>query len=161
MKEPQSRNWLSGRSLRRRDRRGTATVEFALAAPFLFALLLGMIDVGQLANVGQAVSGASSLGARQAAKPTIKTAADVETCMGGYLADRFPGLSDTALASAFEVSVLDSAGNALPEEGLSLVQPGSAVTVQVVFQFDSVRWLSGVGIGQGKTLNTTTVVRRE
>jgi len=141
-------------------RRGAATVEFAVAAPFLFALLLGMIDMGQMANVGQAVSGASARGAREAAKPTTDVAEAVEAHVVGYLAERFPNTAETTLSSALQVTVLDAAGNVLTGDALGAVQPGSAVTVQVVFQFDSVRWLSGIGFGQGGTLRTSTVVRR-
>jgi Flp pilus assembly protein TadG len=156
-----SRNATSRCRARRHMRRGAATVEFAMTAPFLFALLLGMVDVGQLANVGQAVSGASALGAREAAKPTTETADAVKSRVTGFLATRFPNLSDTTLASTVEVNVLDSAGSPLSAASLEAVESGSPVTVQVAFQFDSVRWLNGIGAGQGKTLYTTTVVRRE
>lgn len=160
MNVPHSQRQLSPRREAGQFRRGAATVEFAITAPLLISLLMGMIDVGQIANVGQSVSGASALGAREAAKPTTDTVDAVQACVAGYLADRFPSASDEELASALEVTVLDSAGNVLSDTALGAVQPGSSVTVQVVFQFDSVRWLSGVGVGQGRTLHTSTVVRR-
>jgi Flp pilus assembly protein TadG len=147
--------------VRRQARRGAATVEFAFAAPFLVVVLLGMVDVGQMANVGQAVSGASALGAREVAKTTTKTAAAVESRVTEYLADRFPGVSDSDLASALDVSVLDDSGNVLSDSLLDQIAPGDPVSVHVSFQFDTVRWLGGVGFAQGKVLQTTTFIRRE
>lgn len=132
-----------------------------MTAPFLMILLLGMVDVGQLANVGQAVSGASSFAAREASKPTTDSVATVEGRVTEYLADRFPNLSSDALVAATDITLLDADGNALSDGALATMAPGSSITLQVAFQFDSVRWLGGVGVGQGKTLQTTTVVRRE
>ncbi|MHB8901264.1 MAG: TadE/TadG family type IV pilus assembly protein [Thermoguttaceae bacterium] len=143
------------------DRRGAATVEFAVTAPLLVALLLGMIDVGQLANVGQAVSGASAYAAREAARPSTDSVAAVQSRVVTYLSDRFPNLTSAQLASALSVRVLDSAGATLTDASLSAIPVRSRVTVDVVFQFDAVRWLDGVGVGQGRTLHTSTAVRRE
>lgn len=123
--------------------------------------MLGMIDAGQMANVGQVVSCASAFGAREAAKATTDTVGAVEATVAGYLANRFPDLSDEALAGALEVNLLDSAGTPLVDGDLGAVVPGSSVTVEIVFQFDAVRWLNGVRVAQGKTLETVTVVRRE
>ncbi len=136
-------------------------MEFAVTAPLLVAMFLGMVDVGQFANVGQAVSGASACAAREAAKPTIVDVEAVKASVSTYLADRFPNLSETQLASTLEVNVLDSAGNNLSGANLAAVPTGSPVVLQVAFQFDAVRWLDGVGVGRGRTLETSTVVRRE
>ena len=153
---------LSTRRIRQRcQRRGAATVEFAMTAPFLMALLLGMVDVGQFANVGQAVSGASSFAAREAAKPTTDSVATVQGRVTAYLADRFPNLSSDTLGAATDITLLDGDGNVLSDGALGTMASGSPITLQVVFQFDSVRWLDGVGVGRGRTLQTTTVVRRE
>lgn len=161
MNGPQKRNRLSGRRLPGHARRGAATVEFAFTAPLLMGLLLGMVDVGQMANVGQAVSGASACAAREAAKPTSDDAEAIKAQVTSYLADRFPNLSDTELASTLRVDLLDSAGNSLSGASLGGVPVGSPVVLQVAFQFDAVRWLGGVGFGQGRILETSTVVRRE
>lgn len=161
MMRAESRNRPSLRRGAGQARRGAATVEFAVVAPFLFALLLGMVDIGQLANVGQAVSGASALGGRLAAKADTDTVDDVKSRVAGYLADRFPALSEEALASALEVTVADSAGTVLSGAALDGLDPGSPVSIRVAFRFDAVRWLGGIGAGQGRVLQTTTVVRRE
>ncbi len=158
---PSETRFSTCRVRQRRQRRGAATVEFAMTAPFLMILLLGMVDVGQLANVGQAVSGASSFAAREASKPTTDSVATVQGRVTEYLADRFPNLSSDTLGAATDIALLDGNGNVLSDSALSAMDPGSPITLQVVFQFDSVRWLGGIGVGQGKILQTTTVVRRE
>jgi Flp pilus assembly protein TadG len=152
----QRRRW--GR-VRRRDRRGAATVEFAVAAPILLTLVLGTIDVGQLANVGQRVGGASAAASREAAKASVDTLAEVEACAKGFLAERYPQLSDSELDSAMAVAVYDSNGTEVSD--LSTIDMGDPMSIAVTFSFDSVRWLTGVGLGQNRTLEETTVVRRE
>ena len=41
------------RGLRRRDRRGSSVVEFALVAPVFFLLMIGIIEVGRALMVQQ------------------------------------------------------------------------------------------------------------
>ena len=151
-----SRRYAKGQS-----RQGAATVEFAVVAPLLLIIVLGMVDAGQMANVGQVVSCATALGAREAAKATTDTTASVETAIIGYIADRFPNLSSEALAAALTINVLDSTGTPLLSDQLGLVPMGSSITVGVVFQYDAVRWLDGSKVAQGKTLEATAMVRRE
>lgn len=50
----------------RRDERGTALVEFALIAPFLFLLLFGIIDFGRALNYYNQVTQLAGQGARAA-----------------------------------------------------------------------------------------------
>jgi len=151
----------SRQTANRRARRGAATVEFAVTAPFLFALLLGLIDVAQLANAGQSVTHASNLGARQAAKSSTDSVSDVQSCIASFFADRFPQLSDSDLDAALDVSVNDSSGNPIVGDELGATPTGAMLSVDVELDFDAVRWLDGVSLGEGQTLNTTTVVRRE
>jgi Flp pilus assembly protein TadG len=51
----------------RRDERGTALVEFALIAPFLFLILFGIIDFGRALNYYNQVTQLAGQGARAAA----------------------------------------------------------------------------------------------
>ena len=161
MNRPRTRRRLTRRSVKGQMRQGAATVEFAVVAPLLLIIMLGMIDAGQMANVGQVVSCATGFGASEAAKATTDTTGAVETAIVGYLADRFPSLSSEALAAALTIDVLDATGTPLLDGDLGSVQMGSSVTVNVVFQYDAVRWLDGSRVAQGKTLEATTVVRRE
>lgn len=72
-------------------RRGAATVEFALAAPVLVLLLLGLLETGRLINANQAVLNASREGARRGAVAGVTTA-QVNTLVRDCLtASGYPG----------------------------------------------------------------------
>ena len=146
---------------RRRGRRGTATVELAVLAPILIFLLLGAIDVGLFVNAGQVISNASREGARLAARNATLNVSEVESSVLGYLANSFPGVPPAALDAAVQVNVADAAGGAVAGGDLTTISSGSPVSVEVVVQFDSVRWLSAIGVLDNKTLGMTTVMRRE
>ena len=140
----------------RRHRRGTACVEFAVLSPILLILILGIIDVGQFVNVGQSVSNASREGARVAARQTTTNVSQVENAVKDYLTDMHPNLP----SSAVQVTVA-SAGNPLAGADLAAVATGTSISVQVVVQFDPVRWMGGFAFLDGRTLTKTTVSRRE
>src|SRR6059058_4755881 len=65
-------------------RRGTAAVEFAFLSPILLALLLGVWEVGRLAQVQQILTNAAREGARQAAGGK-QTTAQVQQTVLNYL----------------------------------------------------------------------------
>ena len=138
-------------------RRGAAAVEFAVAAPLLLLFVLGIIDVGQFINVGQTVSNASRKGARLAARSTTLNASQVDASVASYMTDIYPYIP----ASAVKVTVLDGSGAAVPAGDLTKTATGSPISVQVVLQYDPVRWLSGLIQLNSRTIATTTVTRRE
>ena len=144
-----------------RDRRGAAIVEFTVVAPLLILLILGTIDVGQFVNAGQTVSNASRQGARLAARNTTLNVSEVESVVSSYLADSFPNIPAATLDAAVQVDVSDASGDAIPGGDLTTINTGSPVSVAVVLQFDSVRWLKGASLVNNRTLGTTTVMRRE
>lgn len=152
---------ITARWQRSRSRNGAAAVECAILAPLLALLVLGGIDVGQYANVYQKVSDASREGARVAARYDTSTTADVEAAVMGYLEEASPGVSSTILADASDVTVTDSAGNAIPEGNLTSIPTGSQVSVQVTLTFEPVRWLHGFKGLDGKQASATTMMRRE
>ena len=59
---------------RRRDQRGAAVVEFALASTVLLVLLFGIITYGYVLSFKQALTQAAAEGARKAAVSTAATA---------------------------------------------------------------------------------------
>ncbi len=140
----------------RRHRRGAACVEFAVLSPILLILILGIIDVGQFVNVGQSVSNASREGARVAARQTTTNVSQVQNAVANYLTDMHPNLP----SSAVQVTVA-GAGNPVTGAGLAAVATGTPISVQVVVQFDPVRWMNGFTFLNGRTLTKTTVSRRE
>lgn len=142
-----------------RDRRGVATVEFAIVAPLMIILLLGTIDVGQYVSVGQAVSSASREGTRLAARDTTATAAEVTTAVLEYFTGCYPETPETSVDAALDVTVRNEAGMTITD--LTTVGTGSALSVEVQFDFSSVRWLDGASPVSDETLISTTTMRRE
>ena len=57
----------------RRDRRGSALVEFAITIPILLAILLGIFEFARAWNIKQVITNAAREGARAAVVPTATT----------------------------------------------------------------------------------------
>ena len=69
--------WQRARAVLRQcraDRRGVTIVEFAMAAPVLIILLLGIFDLAQMAYVSAALHGAVQRAARDSAIESADTA---------------------------------------------------------------------------------------
>ncbi|GAB4139753.1 MAG: hypothetical protein Tsb009_08850 [Planctomycetaceae bacterium] len=140
-----------------RKRLGAVAVECALVVPLLVLAVMGMIDVGQFVNVGQVVNNASREGARHAARLDVTTVSEVQDAVESYLEIAFPDANPTSAT----VTVKDGSGNTIPGGDLTTLASGSQVSVTVSFPYDSVRWANGFPTLSGKTLKTTTVMRRE
>jgi Flp pilus assembly protein TadG len=137
-------------------RRGVACVEFAVVCPILLLLFLGIVEVGQFANIGHAVSNASREGARIAARQSTTNVSKVQTAVINYLTDTYPNLP----TSAVQVSV-SSTGNPVTGGGITAVPTGAPISVQVVVQYDPARWLNALPLLDGRALTRSTVTRRE
>ena len=107
-----------------RDRTGTAIVEFALVAPFLILLTLGIIDFGRMMWASTTVEHISREAARYASLhgAGAKTEA-TETTTETYAEDRATGLDSSDLNVA--VTFLGGSNAS-----------GSSVTVGVTYDFD-------------------------
>jgi Flp pilus assembly protein TadG len=71
---------LGGRLSRRRGQQGTAVLEFALVAPLILYLVLGLITYGWILAFRQTMSQATAEGARAAAvSPAGNTATQLQT----------------------------------------------------------------------------------
>ena len=145
---------------RRYQRKGTAAVEFAVIAPMLILMVMGAIDVGQSVNVAQVVNDASREGARQASRIDSMQAQEVEWAVQDYMADAFPSIPTTVLNAALTVNVVN-AGSGIPGGDMATIDSGSPVTVQVILQYDAVRWMVGIPVFNGVSIETSTVMRRE
>jgi Flp pilus assembly protein TadG len=141
--------------------RGAAAVELAFVAPVIFALIMGIVDVGQFVNVSQTVSNASREAARLAARYRSESVSDVENAVSGYLGECFPSIAPETLDTAVQVNVRDGLGNVIPGGDLTTIPTGAAIDVEVVLSFNAVRWLGGVPLLNDQTLATTTTTRRE
>jgi Flp pilus assembly protein TadG len=92
-------------------RRGASAVEFAMVSPFLFALLLGMMEFGRVLVAHQVVTSAARTGAREAILPgaTTTTVNNAVAAVAG--SSLFPLNSITAVCSTNPASA--SAGTTI------------------------------------------------
>jgi Flp pilus assembly protein TadG len=91
-------------------RRGTAAVEFALVAPLVVGLLVGLLEVGRLVQVNQIVSNAAREGGRKASTG-VNTYADVQATVANYLTNA--GITNQ---SGLTVTIADATqGNSGPQ----------------------------------------------
>lgn len=119
-------------------------VEFAIVAPVLLLLVMGMIEYGRLVMVQQVITNATREGARRAVLDGATTAG-VETVVNDFLA-----------ASRISGAVVSVAPN--PPSSANF---GDPVTVSVQVPFSEVSWLPTPMFLNETTLSATTVMRRE
>ena len=141
---------------KRSNRKGASIVEFAMLAPILSLLVLGTIDLGQYINVSQAVSNASREGALVAASHHTTSSSEVDSAVRNYMAGVFPRSAEAMMGGALQVST--SGGEFTDFSG---VNTGAPISVTVSVDFDSVRWLNGLGFLGGKTVSSQTIIRKE
>jgi Flp pilus assembly protein TadG len=128
----------------RRKRRAAAAVEFAIVAPVFFLLVFGLIEYGRMVMVQQIITNASREGARTAVLDGATTAG-VQAAVTNYLT--------SGSISGATVTV-----NPNPP---TTAQYGDPVTVTVSVPFSQVSWLPSPMYLGGKTLTSSTVMRRE
>jgi Flp pilus assembly protein TadG len=144
-----------------KTRRGVSAVECAILAPLFTLLVLGLVDVGQFANVYQKVSDASRAGARTAARFGTATTAQVEAAVMDYLEAAAPDVPPSTLAAATDVTVTGAGGAAIAGGSLTTLPTGTQIQVQVTLRYDPVRWINGISELNGSEITTTTMMRRE
>lgn len=120
------------------DRQGAAVIEFAVCAPLLFLLLLGMFEVGRYINVGEMCTNASRYGAREASLSGT-TVANVQTRTKQYLQNS--GVSSSAATVTVENETVPGNGTFVNTTNLSQVQVGAAIRIRVSVNFAQVTWL--------------------
>jgi Flp pilus assembly protein TadG len=133
-------------------RRGATAAELAIAAPLLFLLVFGMIEIGRLVMVRQALSNSARIGCREAALASTRNSDDVEAVVRAQMASVVP--------DAFNVDKVTVSSN--PAD-LAAIQPGNPVTVVVGVDFSEVSWLPHSLVDSGGTLVLTgsSTQRRE
>ena len=125
-------------------RRGTAVVEFAIVAPLLFLLILGVLELGRLVMVQQVLTNASREGARRGILEQA-TAAEVETVVVNYLTS----------------SYVSGATVVVSPSSLSGVGFGDLVTVTISVPFDQVSWVPAPWFFSGKNLTAESMMHAE
>src|SRR6202022_2665639 len=76
----------------RRNRRGSAAVEFALVAPVFFALLFAIIETGIMFFAGQVLESINQNSARMILTGQAQTAAYTQTQFANYVCTQVPAL---------------------------------------------------------------------
>jgi Flp pilus assembly protein TadG len=123
---------------RRKERRGTAVVEFAVVAPVFLLLAFGMVEFGRMVMVEQILADASREGARLAVLDGVG-GAEVAAAVEARLAN----------ASIRGATVAVAADSPLTR------------TVSVAVPFSQVSWLPTPKYLGNHTLRAQTTMRRE
>ena len=131
----------------RRQRRGTAVVEFAIVLPIFFLMVFAMIEFGRMVMVRQVLTNASREGARIGVLDGATTA-EVETQVENYL---------TSAAIPFTPGNVVTVSPSPP----SSAGYGESVTITVTVPFDDVSWLPSPMYLGSTDVSSTTVMRRE
>lgn len=143
-----------------RDEQGTSLVEFALIAPLLLLLLVGILDVGRIVNAYVTVSHASREGAHWASLHPASTPTEV---FQKAIAPRVVPLNATTPAPmSVVVAYYDTATSAFvpfPVPASSPEPKPVAVRVTVNYEIRTVTFFVGSLLGQfgvGQTLTTSS-----
>lgn len=127
----------------RSSRNGVAAVEFAVIAPLMIMLTLGMMELGRVVMVQQILVNASREGARLAILPGIAEA-EVKRQVS-------EGLEATAIIGAV-VAVTSNQDNSSPD---------ASVTVAVSIPARDVSWIPNPAFTFDTVLSASTTMRSE
>jgi len=130
----------------RKQRRGAATVEFAVVAPVFFLLVFGMIEYGRMVMVQQIIVNSAREGCRAAVLDGSTTSGVKSTVI-------------TAM-SAGNITITTSNVTVSPDPP-SNAEFGDPVTVTVTVPFNQVSWLPSPMYLGGKSMTAATTMRRE
>jgi hypothetical protein len=137
---------------RRHGQRGAAAVEFALIAPVLFVLVLGIIDFGLYINAAAVVNNAAREGVRAASLGASSSEIVVVT---EEALSQLPGSSDAG--TFVTVSCLTPGGGTCSSFDSGAAAGGTAI-VEVTYLHD---WLTPLGIGDDITIVKSSEMRIE
>jgi Flp pilus assembly protein TadG len=132
------------RRRRLRCRKGAAVVEFAVVAPVLFLLLLGMIECGRMIMVQQSLTTAVREGARIAVSEGNNAAAAID-----------------AVQSFLGGTGIKGAKVAVKPTNVGTMAHGQPISVSASVPFRKVSWLPNPFFFADKTLSSTATMRRE
>jgi Flp pilus assembly protein TadG len=131
-----------------RPRRAAAVVEFAVVAPLLFALVLGIIEFGRAMMVLELLNNAARAG-----------------CGAGVLSGSSNTDVNSAITTALTGSGVNSPSTTIDVNGsqadVSTAQTGDTISVTVSVGADAVTWLPVPQFLGGKTLTGIVAMRRE
>jgi Flp pilus assembly protein TadG len=132
----------------RRARRGTAAVEFAVIAPIMMTMILGIIEFGRAMMVLETLNNAARSGARAGA-----LAGDANTDISSAVTTALTnsGINNPSVAITVNGQAVDA----------STAVSGDSIGVSVSVPYSQVSWLPGTLFLNGATLTGNVVMRRE
>ena len=125
------------------NRRGVATVEFALIAPLFFMLVLGCIELGRGLMVQQVLTNASREGVRNAIMLSGTQSSAISAATNFANGGTVGGVSVTVTPDPSQASA------------------GDMISLTVSVPFANVTWVPTPWFMGGKTLSATSVMRKE
>lgn len=135
------------RARRCSERRGSASVEFAVCLPVLCTILLGVWDIGRLAEVNQVLNNAAREGGRQASTGTC-TAAEVQAGVQSYM--NRAGINTTGISVSFANL---TSGAADPQDANQL----DKLRVTVTLPANNVRFILAGNLPGVSSLSATSI----
>ena len=124
--------------------RGSAVVEFAVVAPLLFAVVLGLVEFGRAIMVEQTLVSAS----REACRTAVLAGTTKQDVI-----NRATSSLNAAGISNFTITMNPDPPSSAAE--------GTPVTVTITVSFNNVTWLPVPIYLGGKNLTASSVMRRE
>ncbi|HVW37129.1 MAG TPA: TadE/TadG family type IV pilus assembly protein [Pirellulales bacterium] len=153
--QPRPRNCCAGRP----KRRGAAAVEAAVCFPLLLTFLLGVWEVGRMAQVQEVLSNAAHEGARLASmgmlNQTPVTVSVVQQAVKDYMTSA--GLPSGAVSGA-QIQVVNKSANTWtdPADAQPLDAFQVTVTIPSGTAFNSLRWIMLPSITGATQISATT-----
>ncbi|THD63797.1 MAG: pilus assembly protein [Bradyrhizobium sp.] len=160
----------------RRNRRGSAAVEFALVAPVFFALLFAIIETAIMFFASQVLETITQNSARMILTGQAQTAAYTQAQFQAYVCSQIPALftcsnvyvdveSYPAFANVTINSQIDGSGNFVNNMQYNPGGPGDIVVVRLFYQWPL--FVTGLGYnisnmsGNKRLLAATAAFRNE
>jgi Flp pilus assembly protein TadG len=161
----------------RRNRRGSAAVEFALVAPIFFALLFAIIETAMVFFASQVLETATQDSARMIMTGQAQTAAYTQAQFKTYVCGRLSGMFDCAngvyvdvqnypaFSSVAIVDPIDAGRNFIPAMNYNPGNAGDVVVVRLFYKWPL--FVTGLGYnianltGSKRLLTATAAFRNE
>ena len=160
----------------RRNRRGSAAVEFALVAPVFFALLFAIIETAMVFFAGQVLETITQNSARMILTGQAQTGAYTQAQFQSYVCTQIPALftcanvyvdvqSYSAFSSVTITDPIDAGKNFVPPNNYLPGGPGDIVVVRIFYQWPLI--VTGLGFnvanlsGSKRLLTATAAFQNE
>jgi Flp pilus assembly protein TadG len=131
-----------------KGRKGTAALEFAIVAPLLFTVVLGIVEFGRAMMVLELLNNSARSG-----------------CRVGVLSGSDNNAVNTAVTNSMSGSGISNPTITVQVNGttadVSTAQSGDTVAVTVSVSADSTSWLPALQFLTGKTLSGNVAMRKE